>query len=653
MSFMSWLRRAFAPSNDFWYYPLGGTTSSGVRVTEESALKFITVYSCVSLIAGDIARLPLNLYRKRKDGGKDTVTDHQLYDLLHNAPNPDTTSFNFRETLQSHLLLWGNAYCFIDRSNGGQVKALWQLPDPGAVDVSRSGGQLRYTYMVNGREVSHTRDKIFHVPGLGYNGMVGMSMISVAREAIGLGVAAEQFGSKYFGEGTHPSGVLEMDRTLGDNRESFAKSIKEGYAGLGKSHKIMILENGMKYKPMTVPLNDAQFMETRAFQKTEICGMYHVPVHKIGVHGQNSNYNNLEQENASYVDSCLMHWLVRWESAISQQLLTKEERMSGLFFEFQVQGLLRGDSAARADYYNKLFQVGAMSPNKILSLENQNPIPGGDQHFVMLNMVPLDMAREMAEPVKPEEKPDEEDVKKQEIDASTRFFKPVNENRSIQIRDRIARQYEPLIRDAAQAVITKETKAIQYNIGKNASIKEFLKDFYRTFPEYVNQKMSPVLRSYMLSIIDAANTELSLPEEDFDTEIKDYIDSYVRRHVESSQGQLTALAEEEPDVIDQRANEWYETRADKITMEEKTRASGAAYSFVAFAAGLSLIWRIRGPETCPYCTELNGKRVVRGQGFVTAGDELDPKGGTGPMKFYGLKQHPPIHQGCDCYVSAG
>lgn len=657
MSLWSRVRRAFNPasSDDFWYSPIGMPSSSGIRVSEKTALQYLTLYACVSLISGDLARLPLNLYKRREDGGKKLVMDHPLYDLLHNVPNPETTSFNWRETLQGHLLLWGNAFCFIDRQsgNGGKIKGLWQLDEPGGVKLDRRGGELVYIYKdENGDEVIRTRDQIFHVPGFGFNGLFGRSMVAMAREAIGLGLATENFGSTYFAEGTHPSGVLEMERVLGDNRDEFVKKIQKGYAGLGKSHKVMLLENGMTYKPLTVPLEDAQFLETRNFQKVEICGMYHVPPHKIAVHGQNSNYNNLEQENASYVDSCLMHWIVRWENAISHQLLTEAERKSGLFAEFQVQGLLRGDSAARAEYYNKLFQVGAMSPNQIRSLENENPVEGGDQHFVMLNMIPLDKAKEAPDLTLDNDGPKPEETKSFWEKERIEHRKKV-EQRSIDLRDRIAKQYEPLIKDAARAIVNRETKAIKNYINKRAvmTLDTFLDEFYAEFPEYIHQKMSPVLRSYMMAIIDAANLEFDLTETEFDTEVNEYIDNYSARHVESSHGQLRALLDEDPEAIITRTDEWAERRPDKITMDELVRAAGAAYSFAIFGAGLSLIWRIRGDYTCPYCRSLNGRKIRSSGHFIGPGEEIDLKDGSTPMKSYGIKRHPPLHQGCDCFVS--
>lgn len=656
--FPTFRKKSYAPDDDYWYYPVGAPTSAGVRVDEQTAIKYLTVYSCVTLIAGDIGRLPLNLYRKRADGGKDLVTDHHLYDLLHNAPNEDTGYFNWRETLQGHLLLWGNSYTFIERERiGGKIKALWQIPDPGDVEVKRQNNQIVYKYKnADGEDVTRTKDQIFHIPGYGFNGIVGKSMIRIASEAIGLGLAAEEFGSKWFGEGIHPTGVLETEHSLGDNKKQAAKAAAKSYAGLGKAHKLMILDDGMKFKPLSIPPEDAQFLATKDHQKIDICGMYHVPPHKIAIHGQNSNYNNLEQENASYVDSCLMHWLVRWESNINLQLLTQKDRRSGLFFEFVVQGLLRGDSKARAEYYNKIFQVGGLSPNDIRAKENMNPVEGGDENFVMLNMIPLSQAKDVSMPgdEEPENEPEPDTKSSLKSFFSEKRAKKISEAKSIQIRDRIAKQYAPLIFDAAQAVVNRESKAIQKKVASQSragqSMNAFLDDFYDEFPKYINTKLGPVLRSYIIATMDATNDQLGIDGENFDTEIRDYIDTYAERHVSSSKGQMESLIPAGNEALDTRADEWQERRPEKIQVDEGVRASNFAFQAVAFGAGFSTVWRIRG-KTCPYCTSLSGKRVSTGQSYVGPGDEIDPDGGTGPMKFSGIKAHPPLHQFCDCFLS--
>ena len=657
--------KSYPPDDDYWYYPVGAPTTAGVKVDEHTASKYLTVTACVSLIASDIAKLPLNLYKKRADGGKDIVTDNQLYDLLHNAPNPETTSFNFREALQSHLLLWGNSYAYIERENiSGKIKALWQMPDPDKIKVSRrkGDGAIIYTYKnQNDIEVTRTRDEIFHIPGYGFNGLSGMSMISIAREAIGLGVAAETYGSLFFGQGIHPSGTFETEQNLGDNATEFAKDLKKQYGTLGKSHNAMVLQRGMKYKPITIPMDDAQFLNTRNFQKLELCGMYHMPPHKIAIHGANSNNNNLEQENGTYLSQCLMGWITRWEANISLQLLTPAQRKVGFFFEFVMQGLLRGDSAARAEYYNKIFQVGGITPNKIRALENDNPVEGGDESFVMMNMIPLSQAKDFAlsedetPPNEPETEPEQDEKASLKAFFGESRARKASEAKSIQIRDRIAKQYAPLILDAAQAIVNRESKAIQKKIASQSragtSMEKFLDEFYRSFPEYIDKKMGPVLRSYMNSVIDATNTELGIDGENLDTEIRDYIDVYAKRHISSSKGQMDSLIPAGLDQLDTRAEEWQERRPEKISEDEKVRASSFAFQAVAFAVGMSTVWRIRGPKTCPFCRSLNGKVVSRGQSFVKDGQELNPDGAEAPMKIRGTKAHAPLHRGCDCFLS--
>jgi len=651
----------------FWYGIAGGPTKSGVSINEVTALKYLTVYACVSLISGYIARLPLILYQRFPDNSKKRILNHPLADILHNAPNKNTTSFQFRESAQSHLLLWGNTYAVIRRAPySGGIIGLQQISNPGKVAIRKDKKGIYYEwfssshlgnmgadtfYDHNNKKWHHKVYKrdIFHIAGFGFNGLVGTSMIKIAREAIGLGIAAEEFGSTYFGEGTHPAGIYEMDGFLGDNKKDFITTLKTGFAGLGKAHNIMVAEGGAKYKPLTIPLNDAQFLETRTFQKIEICAMYHVPPHKIAIHNQNSNKNNLEQENALFIDACLMPWIVRWEQNISLQLLTKEERMQGLFFEFLVDGLLRGDSKARGEFYNKMFQVGALSPNKILAKENMNPIEGGDQHFVQLNMIPLNMAGDIA-------KENNQDTKKEEKNFRANEFRA---KASILVRDRIAKQYYPLFQRAAQDIVNKEGLAVKKQINKqrkqraDGNMKDWLDDFYRKLPADIRAKLGPVIRSFSEAIQAAAADEIGIDAEiteDLEKFINDFTERYAERHVESSLGQLTALLEDSLDAIEERVDEWSEKRADKIATNEITRSSNAVYQAVAFGVGLSTIWRIRGATTCLYCKELNGRKVSNGQSFVKDGDELNPDGADGAMKIRGMKTHPPLHAFCDCYL---
>ena len=642
--------------NDFWYGVAGTGTKSGVTVSEKTALKYLTVFSCVSLIAGDVARLPLILYRKFPNGSKERVIDHPLYDLMHTAPNPEIDSHKWREAHQGHLLLWGNEYNQIERNRyTGGIKYIWPLENPGGVTVKRNEKNrifYRWTNR-NGEIVTKFRDEMFHIPGFGFNGLQGLSMIALAREAIGLGLAAEEFHGRFFGDGTHPSVVVTIppDVNLGEKEKEYKKKLKKTLAGLKNAHGIAVFNNGEKAERLTMDLADAQFLESRDHQKTEICGMFHVPPHKIALHGANSNYNNLEQENQSYVDSCLIHWTTRWETSISHQLLTERERRAGLFFEFKIDGLLRGDSQARGEFYKTLHQMG-YPLNRVLAKENENPVPGGDQGFIPLNMIPLDRA---------------DDLAASQIDdggngegRSVRVSRAA-ERRSVVMRDRISRQYFPLIERAAEKIVTREAVAVKRKVDKfrkqraHTEMEQWLEEFYRDLPEYIQLEIGPVFRSFALAVADAAADEIgeSPDANEVDRFVRDYIDRYAERHSSSSLGQLRALLKGELDELETRVDEWTETRPEKIARNETVRGANGIYQLVVFAAGLSTVWRIRGADTCPYCKELNGKKVRSGEWFVADGEELNPQGGTGPMKNRGLKTHPPLHQGCDCYLGMG
>jgi hypothetical protein len=342
--------------------------------------------------------------------------------------------------------------------------------------------------------------------------------------------------------------------------------------------------------------------------------------------------------------------------------LTEKERRSGLYFKFVVQGLLRGDSATRAEYYNKMVQIGGITPDEIRDKEDMNPIEGGDKAFIMLNLSPLeDAGKEMVLPgdLIEEKEPEIIEEKKMLVDFfSEQRGQQLKETHSIRMRDRLAKAYRPLILDAARAVVSRETRAIkkrlanpQTRAGKD-SMSDFLTEFYKEFPAYIEQKMGPVLRSYLRVIIEESVEEVGADAMNLDTDVRKYIERYAQRHTDGSLGQMMALLEGELSDLEVRADEWQEKRPDKIANDETVRASSAGFSWVVFGAGLSLVWRIRGAKTCPYCTSLSGERVSSGEYFVRGGDEIDPKDGTGPMRFYGLKQHPPLHQGCDCYVSA-
>lgn len=378
---------------------MGGSTS-GKAVTERSAMQMTAVYSCVRILAEAVAGLPLHVYKYNENGGKEKAIDHPLYRLLHDEPNPEMSSFVFRETLMTHLLLWGNAYAQVIRNGKGEVIALYPLM-PNRMTVDRdTKGKLYYRYTttsddaptMEGSTVILSPADVLHIPGLGFDGLVGYSPIAMAKNAIGMAIACEEFGAKFFANGAAPSGVLEHPGTIKDPgrvREAWQSQ----FGGSSNSGKVAVLEEGMKYTPISISPEQAQFLETRKFQVNEISRIFRVPPHMVG-DLEKSSFSNIEQQSLEFVKYTLDPWLIRWEQSIYRTLFSREEK-DAYFVKFNVEGLLRGDYATRMSGYATARQNGWMSANDIRELENLDRIPaeeGGDLYLINGNMLPLSNA---------------------------------------------------------------------------------------------------------------------------------------------------------------------------------------------------------------------------------------------------------------------
>ena len=374
---------------------MGGSTS-GKYVNERSAMQMTAVYSCVRILSESVAGLPLHVYRYT-GAGSEKAADHPLYHLLHDEPNPEMTSFVFRETLMTHLLLWGNAYAQVIRNGKGEVIALYPLM-PDRMTVDRDGkGRLYYEYRTSSDD-AHTMKggtvrlspyEVLHIPGLGFDGLVGYSPIAMAKNAIGLAIATEEYGSKFFANGATPSGILEYPGTVKDP-EKVRESWNAGFAGSSNAQKVAVLEEGMKYTPISISPEQAQFLETRKFQIDEIARIFRVPPHMIG-DLEKSSFNNIEQQSLEFVKYTLNPWVSRWEQSIVRTLLSQEEKKA-YFVKFNVDGLLRGDYQSRMQGYAIGRQNGWMSANDIRDLEQLDRIPaeeGGDLYLINGNMTKL------------------------------------------------------------------------------------------------------------------------------------------------------------------------------------------------------------------------------------------------------------------------
>ncbi len=369
-------------SGDLWRRILGGggaSTKAGVRVGDDVGIACAAVFACIRVVSEDVAKLPLILYRRSANGGKERATDHPLYALLHDQPNGWQTSFELREMLQGHLELRGNAFAFVNRV-GREVRELIPI-HPDRVSV-RQGGDWELEYEVRGDRVRTSRD-ILHLRGWTTDGVNGVSTLKAAREAVGLSVATERHGARLFANGAKPSGILKHGGILSDEAADRLKTSTEAALTGDNAHSILLLEEGMDWAQTTMTSEDSQFLETRKFQIAEIARFWRIPPHKIA-DLERATFSNIEHQALEYVTDSLMPRLARWEQRLNRDLLSERER-GAYFFEFLTDALLRGDTKTRYEAHQIALLNGIRSRNEVRVQENMNPVDGGDEFRVPLN----------------------------------------------------------------------------------------------------------------------------------------------------------------------------------------------------------------------------------------------------------------------------
>lgn len=385
-----------------WLSDVGLSRSgAGVELTPAQTLQISAVFACCRNIAEDVAKLPLITYR-RLSRGKERATNHPLYTLLHDLPNPEMTAMDIRSAMTGHLGTWGNAYAYIDYDGAGRVRELWPLRPDQMFPKRDENGALIYEYYVPGAGTKYvwTMDRVLHVRGLGSDGIMGYSPTALQMRSQGLAWATEEFGSRFFGNGAQPGYAIKHPGQLSDQANKHLKeSVEERHTGLEKSHRVMILEEGMDIAKIGIPPEEAQFLETRRFQVTEIARWYRMPPHKIA-DLEKATFSNIEEQSLEYVTDTLLPWLIRWEQEIKRTLLLPRERGS-LFVEHLVDGLLRGKTSERYQAYHLALTDGWLSRNEARERENLNPASGLDEYMVPLNMGPASASARSVEALRP------------------------------------------------------------------------------------------------------------------------------------------------------------------------------------------------------------------------------------------------------------
>lgn len=453
-----------SPFDDYWYREVTAPVPSGVEVNPTTAMQVEAVQACVRVLSETLAQLPLIVYRRLPDGGKERAAEHPLYRILHDRPNAWQTSFEFRELLMMCLCLRGNGYAMIVEGSRGAVTQLVPL-DPARVQVKQLPDySCIYKYrMLGGQSLTMTADEMFHVRNFSLDGMVGMTPIEMARDGIGEAIAAGRTAATLFGQGFMHGGVLKHPHALSDKAYGRLKSdLQQENAGVSNAYKLMILEEGMDWAPRTMTAEDAQFLETRKLKRSDICGLFRVPPHMIG-DLERATFSNIEHQDTAFMRHSMLPWLRRWEEAISRNLFFEPEKY---FAEFLVEGLLRADVETRGTYFATAITNGWMTRNEVRRLENWNPLPGLDEPLVPMNMTTAGA----------------------QVAADGEVIEP--------LEAREARALRIMVEDAAERIAAAEIRELETHAkhadGDRERFNTWVRDFYDRHRGYVARALVPI-----------------------------------------------------------------------------------------------------------------------------------------------------------------
>jgi len=642
----------------------GSGTNTGLTVTTQSAERITAVLSAVRIYAESMASLPLDLLEIRGKG-RYKATHHPLYDILHTQTNPEMSSWNWREAMVRNLALTGNCYSEIVYDNSGDITALWPLwSESTSIWRDQRNGMLWYMVelpaSVGGGYSKLRADQIFHVRMFSRNGITGRSWITYARESLGLALATEESGARFFQNGSQLGVVLEHPNKLDDaSYKHLLESWAQAHEGLGNAYRAAILEEGMKANKIGVTPEEAQFLETRKFQVTEIARIFRLPPHMIG-DLEKATFSNIEQQSLEFVVYSLMPWLTNFEQAIDTQLLTRVERRN-YYAKFIVSGLLRGDTPSRYSAYAVARQNGWMSANEIRELEDMNPRDGGDSLLVPLNMVPADQ-NSPAQSGRNAFSSSDNRMEGNQIETRSESL------RSLQVRKRLIKPYRKLYEDTAKRLIKRESQdviALARKAFKARGFSQLLLDldaYYRDeFKQAARRMILPVAMSYGELVGNEASDEIKIdkPQDRLDGFLQKYVEVYAQSHAEHSlrilQDALRGIENKGSEPISDLENlldGWNESRATDIALEESIRLNNAVAHTVYAIGGVERVQWSNQDGDCAFCSGLDGRSVGIDEIYFHAGDDYRPDGSEETLKIEGNVGHPPLHRGCECLISA-
>lgn len=566
----------------------GLPSTAGVRVDETSALQLSTVYACVRIISESIASLPVHVHRKTPNGVRD-ARELPLTEVLGQQVNPDLTAFMFFELMVSHACLYGNAYAVIERNTRGQVVGLAPV-EPAYVQVNLTeSGRVAYRITSNNTDVALPSEDILHIRGLGPNGLKGYSPIALAREAIGLGLASERYGAAYFGNAAMPSGVLSVPGKLSDEAfNNLRQSWENLHRGASNSARVALLEGGIEFKPLSLPPNESQFLQTRKFQTLEIARMYRVPPTLLAELDGSSSYGSIYELNRGFVTHTLTPWARRIENELESKLLPNNDYKITFHFE----EMLRGDLESRFRAYQLARQAGFLSINDIRRAEQLDPIgQNGDDY-----LSPLNMERLQPGPATDSERSIEQ-----------RSFNPAD-------RQRVVDSFKPTLLDSLSEMVELEIDAVEHH---RASGKEDLRTWSDRYfsSEYQRQLFSiilPAIRKFASQLQSSAIAEVGEMDAINDDVLRNIADRFTIRRSVRAKSNLRS------EDIDKVLEIWREEKAETVLESEIRRLEGALMLEYYRNAGVDEVRWVNGSGQ--KWSSLEGKRVSTGEPFVLRGE---------------------------------
>jgi HK97 family phage portal protein len=670
----------------------GMVRNGAAAVSPPGSMALATVFACVRVLSESVSMLPLVLYERTKDGRR-RADNHPLSVILQSLPNPEITSVELRMALMGHLALWGNAYAQIVRAGGGRVLELWPLR-PDSIEIQRApDGTLVYAYATeNGSKTYFPKSEIFHIRGISSDGLMGYSPVATARRSFESANERSQYQSAFYANGARPGGVLRHPGKLSDAAYNRIRSSWETrHQGAANANRVAVLEEGMDYAGVGIPQSDQQFIQQEQLDAARIASIFRVPSHMVN-DLERATFSNIEEMSQEFVDYSLAPWFVVWEQAIARDLLTESERRK-YYAKHVAQALLRGNATTRSQFYSTGLQWGYFSINDVRGLEDLNSIEGGDQHFVPLNMVPLDQAaavaaaqaQAQATPVAEQAQRSVEHpegctcgahAQRSLVTVTSETVTP-GATRAEEVEDLRVRRVElalaelPLLEDIAQRLVRREvrdvSKALDKYLKKRASgqdeFGQWLKDFYADFNHVVEDAHRAALNSYARQAMLAAASELKQKPKGLTDDLRQFVGEYLsamgNQWAASSRYQLEALLSDatadgvDPaPLVEERLAGWEKTRP-------KKHADGQAFealnAFVIASYGSYKVTRwqwVSSGKSCPFCRSLDGKIAGKEVWFVPAGGSVDAGDGSPAMLIRRNVGHGPLHAGCDCIVVA-